>query len=50
MCKDIIYLVVYFLFLHKNEKESPEEIERAFKLFDIDKTGSISFENLKKIA
>lgn len=33
-----------------NEKESSEEIERAFKLFDIDKTGTITFENLKRIA
>lgn len=33
-----------------NEKESPEEIERAFKLFDIDKSGFITFENLKRIA
>ncbi len=35
---------------YKNEKESKEEIDRAFNLFDIDKTGVITFENLKRIA
>lgn len=33
-----------------NEKESAEEIERAFKLFDMDKTNVITFDNLKRIA
>lgn len=34
----------------QNEKESEEEILRAFQLFDQEKTGFITFENLKKIA
>eukprot|EP00828_Plagiopyla_frontata_P047752 TRINITY_DN8925_c0_g1_i2.p1 TRINITY_DN8925_c0_g1~~TRINITY_DN8925_c0_g1_i2.p1 ORF type:complete len:166 (-),score=53.16 TRINITY_DN8925_c0_g1_i2:149-646(-) len=33
-----------------NEKESPEEIDRAFKLFDKDGKQEITFENLKAIA
>ncbi|CAK9234678.1 unnamed protein product [Sphagnum troendelagicum] len=32
------------------ERESKEEIKRAFRLFDIDETGRISFPNLKRIA
>jgi centrin-1 len=33
-----------------NEKESEEEIKRAFQLFAFDDKKVISFENLKKIA
>ena len=33
-----------------SEKESPEEIERAFQLFDQQAHGYITFENLKRIA
>ncbi|EGR31165.1 hypothetical protein IMG5_116360, partial [Ichthyophthirius multifiliis] len=50
--KMVIYLKNYQIIQKKikNEKESQEEIERAFNLFDMDKTGLISFESLKKIA
>ena len=33
-----------------SEKESPEEIQKAFQLFDVDAKGEITFENLKAIA
>jgi centrin-1 len=36
--------------LKMSEKDNSEEIEKAFKLFDIDNTSFISYENLKQIA
>lgn len=43
------YHFSYYLKL-KSEKESDEEIERAFQLFDKNGTDEITFENLKEIA
>jgi Ca2+-binding EF-hand superfamily protein len=44
--KEFLEIMTYKM----SEKDNPEEIEKAFKLFDIDNKGFITYENLRQIA
>ncbi|KAJ7532939.1 hypothetical protein O6H91_13G026500 [Diphasiastrum complanatum] len=41
---------VHMMTAKMGERESREEIMKAFRLFDLDETGKISFKNLKRMA
>lgn len=45
-----ISVFLTYVSIFKAEKDSKEEILKAFRLFDDDETGKISFRNLKRVA
>lgn len=44
------FVIFLYLVTFQAEKDSKEEIMKAFRLFDDDETGKISFKNLKRVA
>ena len=45
-----VAIVCLFCRLVQGEKDTKEEVLKAFALFDDDNTGKISFKNLKRVA
>lgn len=44
------FITLFHVFFLKSEPDSKEDILKAFKLYDQNGTGKISFENLKCVA
>merc|ERR1712076_182486 len=47
---DVKHAVVFQMIAEISDKNSREDIERVFKLFDSDRTGEVSLDNMKRVA